>query len=37
LAGADAIVVGRPITEAKNPREVAENILKELSDAAISA
>jgi orotidine-5'-phosphate decarboxylase len=37
LAGASAIVVGRPITEAGNPREVVENILKELSSKAVSA
>ncbi|MCM2277053.1 MAG: orotidine-5'-phosphate decarboxylase [Oligoflexia bacterium] len=37
VAGADAIVVGRPIIESPRPREVAESILKELSDAAISA
>ncbi|MCM2324428.1 MAG: orotidine-5'-phosphate decarboxylase [Oligoflexia bacterium] len=37
LAGADAIVVGRPIIEAKNPRSLCEDIMKELSDAAISA
>jgi orotidine-5'-phosphate decarboxylase len=32
-AGAHAIVVGRPITEAKDPREAAVAILKELSSA----
>jgi len=30
-AGASAIVVGRPITQASNPREVAEKILKDIS------
>ena len=29
--GASAIVVGRPITQAENPRQVAEQILKDLS------
>jgi orotidine-5'-phosphate decarboxylase len=37
LAGASAIVVGRPITESSNPREVVENILKDLSSKAVSA
>jgi orotidine-5'-phosphate decarboxylase len=36
-AGASAIVVGRPITGAANPREVVETILKDLSNKAISA
>ncbi len=31
-AGADAIVVGRPITQAENPREIAEAILKDISE-----
>ena len=35
--GASAIVVGRPITEAINPSEMIQSILKELSSAAISA
>lgn len=30
-AGADAIVVGRPITESKNPVQVVQQILKDLS------
>ncbi len=30
-AGATAIVVGRPITQSKNPRKIAEQILKDLS------
>ena len=30
--GADYIVVGRPITAAKNPLKVAEDILKEIND-----
>jgi orotidine-5'-phosphate decarboxylase len=30
-AGASAIVVGRPITRAEDPRRMAEMILKELS------
>lgn len=36
-AGADAIVVGRPITEAKDPQEAASAILNELSTAVIAA
>jgi orotidine-5'-phosphate decarboxylase len=35
-AGASAIVVGRPITQAPNPREMAENCLKDLSATPIS-
>jgi orotidine-5'-phosphate decarboxylase len=30
-AGASAIVVGRPITQASNPRQMAESILKDIS------
>jgi orotidine-5'-phosphate decarboxylase len=37
LAGASAVVMGRPITESPNPREVVENALKELSSQAVSA
>lgn len=37
LAGASAIVVGRPITEAADPRGMIERILKELSVPRISA
>lgn len=37
LAGASAIVVGRPITESEKPRAVVEAILKELSQVAASA
>jgi orotidine-5'-phosphate decarboxylase len=36
-AGADAIVMGRPITEASNPRQAAESVLKSLSTHAASA
>jgi orotidine-5'-phosphate decarboxylase len=36
-AGANAIVVGRPITESKTPKDVAERILRELMDTAASA
>jgi orotidine-5'-phosphate decarboxylase len=36
-AGASAIVVGRPITQAPDPRQVTEEILKDLSSRAISA
>lgn len=36
-AGAHAIVVGRPITEAKDPRAMVESILKDLSVSALSA
>lgn len=32
-AGADYIVVGRPITQADMPREVAEQVVKEMEDA----
>ena len=37
VAGADAIVMGRPITQAKDPRQVAESVIKDLSVSAISA
>ena len=33
-AGADRIVVSRPILSAENPREAAESIVKEIDDAA---
>lgn len=33
-AGADYLVVGRPINAARNPREAAENIVREISAAA---
>jgi orotidine-5'-phosphate decarboxylase len=33
--GANAIVMGRPITEAPNPREVTEDILRELTEPMI--
>ena len=36
-AGANAIVMGRPITESRDPRSVVENVLKDLSVSAISA
>ncbi len=36
-AGADYIVVGRPITAAKNPRAAAEAILEEIAEARRSA
>ncbi len=36
-AGAHAIVMGRPITESKNPLEVVNSVLKELSSQAVSA
>ena len=36
-AGADAIVMGRPIIEAPNPREVVESVLKDLSLKELSA
>lgn len=32
-AGADHLVVGRPVTQAANPREVAEEILQEIAGA----
>jgi orotidine-5'-phosphate decarboxylase len=32
-AGADYLVVGRPVTEAKNPREAAEAIVVEIASA----
>lgn len=37
LAGANAIVVGRPITESQDPRAMAEQILKDLSVTCVSA
>lgn len=36
-AGANAVVVGRPITESENPRGVVESILKDLTLSAASA
>ena len=36
-AGANAIVMGRPIIESKNPRKTVEAILKDLSRLEISA
>jgi orotidine-5'-phosphate decarboxylase len=36
-AGASAVVVGRPITQAPNPREVVEDMLKYLSEPSISS
>lgn len=36
-AGAHAVVIGRPITESKEPRRVVESILKDLSSQAVSA
>jgi orotidine-5'-phosphate decarboxylase len=36
-AGAHAIVMGRPITEAQSPRQVVETVLKDLSSQAVSA
>jgi orotidine-5'-phosphate decarboxylase len=36
-AGASAIVMGRPITEAKDPRAVVDSVLKDLSVARVSA
>ena len=32
LLGADAIVMGRPITESSDPRRVVEAVLAELAD-----
>jgi orotidine-5'-phosphate decarboxylase len=37
LAGANAVVIGRPITGAQDPRAMVESILKDLSVSAISA
>ncbi len=34
-AGADYLVVGRPITEAKDPRAAADAILKEIAAASL--
>ena len=36
-AGASAVVIGRPISEASEPREVVERVLKELAVVAVSA
>jgi orotidine-5'-phosphate decarboxylase len=36
-AGASAIVIGRPITEAPNPREVTEHILRDVTGVQASA
>jgi orotidine-5'-phosphate decarboxylase len=36
-AGANAVVIGRPITESLNPRTTVESIIKDLSDSDISA
>jgi orotidine-5'-phosphate decarboxylase len=36
-AGANAVVIGRPITGAQDPRAMVESILKDLSVSAISA
>jgi orotidine-5'-phosphate decarboxylase len=33
LAGADYLVIGRPITDAPNPRQAAEEFLREMQDA----
>ena len=33
LAGADYLVIGRPITDVPNPREAAEVFLREMQDA----
>jgi orotidine-5'-phosphate decarboxylase len=30
-AGADYLVVGRPVTQARNPREAAETIIAEIA------
>jgi orotidine-5'-phosphate decarboxylase len=35
--GADAIVMGRPIVEAQNPRDLVESILRDLTPSAASA
>ena len=35
--GIDAVVIGRPITESKNPREMAESILRDLSPTSKSS
>ena len=32
IAGVDHIVIGRPIVKAANPRQAAENIIKEIED-----
>jgi orotidine-5'-phosphate decarboxylase len=31
--GADHLVVGRPITQADNPRQVAERLIREINEA----
>jgi orotidine-5'-phosphate decarboxylase len=36
-AGASAVVIGRPITESPNPRQVVENALRDLSSRQASA
>ena len=36
LAGVDRIVIGRPITESKNPREAVERTLEEIQAALVA-